>query len=92
MMTTRQIVAMNFATLAISVTTAALSFWPQAPSCSAVPFDMQAALQVQADIHAFVDSLRPSPHIQQQLSAWREIEQLEYELKAREQTSVEESG
>lgn len=81
-MTTRQIVAMNLATLAISVTTAALSLWPQAPSCSAVPFDMQAALQVQADIHAFIDSLRPSPHMQQQLAVWSETEGLEYERKA----------
>jgi hypothetical protein len=86
-MTTHQIVAMNLATLAISVTTAALSLWPQAPSCSAVPFDMQAALQVQADIHAFVDSLRPSPHVQQQLVAWSEIERLEYELRARDKSA-----
>jgi hypothetical protein len=87
MMTTRQIVAMNFATLAISVTTAALSLWPQAPSCYAVPFDMKAALQVQADTHAFIDSLRPSPHMQQQLAAWSEIERLEYELKARDKSA-----
>jgi hypothetical protein len=87
MLTTRQIVALNLVTLAISVTTAALSIWPQAPSCSAVPFDMKAALQVQADTHAFIDSLRPSPHMQQQLAAWSKIERIEYELRARDKSA-----